>query len=236
MAGLKQLITEIHRRSLWQVLAIYVVVSWVVFEVVQTVTEGLGLPTWFPAFAALLLLIGLPIVLATAFVQEGISPARRHDPTLMPGGELEVDSGPREVAGARRLFTWRNAISGGVVALAVWGVVATGWLLFEGRPERETVQSAMTPAPGIAVLPFRVVGPDLELWREGMVDLLSTNLDGAAGLRAIDPRAVLSKWRSEIGEGVDAADRQAALEVARGLGASYALMGSMVGSAHPLKQ
>ncbi len=44
MSGLKQLIQEIHRRSLWQVLAIYVAASWVVFEVVQTLTEGLGLP------------------------------------------------------------------------------------------------------------------------------------------------------------------------------------------------
>ena len=35
MAGLKQLIQEIHRRSLWQVLGIYVAVSWVVFQVVQ---------------------------------------------------------------------------------------------------------------------------------------------------------------------------------------------------------
>ncbi len=62
---MKQLIQEIHRRSLWQVLGVYLLASWVVFEVVQTVTEGLGLPQWFPAFAALLLLIGLPIVLAT---------------------------------------------------------------------------------------------------------------------------------------------------------------------------
>ena len=56
MSRLKQLIQEIHRRSLWQVLLIYIAASWVVFQVVQTVTEGLGLPTWFPAFAALLLL------------------------------------------------------------------------------------------------------------------------------------------------------------------------------------
>lgn len=66
MSDLKRLIQEIHGRSLWQVLGIYLLASWVVFEVVQTVTEGLGLPQWFPAFAALLLLIGLPIVLATA--------------------------------------------------------------------------------------------------------------------------------------------------------------------------
>ncbi|NIR43444.1 MAG: hypothetical protein GWN99_07920, partial [Gemmatimonadetes bacterium] len=48
MGQLKRLIREIHRRSLWQVLAIYVGASWLVFEVVQTLTEGLGLPEWFP--------------------------------------------------------------------------------------------------------------------------------------------------------------------------------------------
>ncbi len=69
MPGFKRLIHEIHRRSLWQVVAIYVGAGWIVFEIVQTVTEGLGLPQWFPAFAALLLLIGLPIDLATAFIQ-----------------------------------------------------------------------------------------------------------------------------------------------------------------------
>ncbi len=51
MAGLKQLIQEIHRRSLWQVLGIYAVASWVIYEVVQGLTEGLGLPDWFPALA-----------------------------------------------------------------------------------------------------------------------------------------------------------------------------------------
>ncbi len=231
MAGLKQLIQEVHRRSLWQVLLIYIAAGWVVFEIVQTVTEGLGLPQWFPAFAALLLLIGLPIVLATAFVQEGGPPLGRTDPTLLPGAELESEARPREVAGARRLFTWRNAISGGVLALALWGVVATGWLVFEGRPERETVQSAMTPAPGIAVLPFRVVGPEAELWREGIMDILSTNLEGVPGLRKIDPRAVLSHWRREIGEGAEPLDEQAAVRVPAAVGARSALMGSMVGSA-----
>ena len=71
MTGLKNLVNEAHRRSLWQVFGIYLVVSWLVFQVVQTLTEGLGLPDWVPPFALILLLIGLPIVVATAFVQEG---------------------------------------------------------------------------------------------------------------------------------------------------------------------
>ncbi len=87
MSGLKRLIQEIHRRSLWQVLGIYLLASWVVFQVIQTLTEGLGLPEWFPPLAALLLLIGLPIVLATAFVQEGGPSLSRADPTLIPDAD-----------------------------------------------------------------------------------------------------------------------------------------------------
>ncbi len=51
MSRLEQLITEIHRRSLWQVLLIYVVASWVIYQIVQSLREGLGLPDWFPALA-----------------------------------------------------------------------------------------------------------------------------------------------------------------------------------------
>ncbi|NIP60732.1 MAG: hypothetical protein GWO17_23020, partial [Gemmatimonadetes bacterium] len=87
---LKHIVGEVHRRSLWQVLAIYVAASWVVFEVVQTLTEGLGLPGWFPGFAFVLLLIGLPVVLATAFVQEG-------GPASTGSGASLIDATGREI-------------------------------------------------------------------------------------------------------------------------------------------
>jgi len=69
---MKKLIQEVHRRSLWQVLGIYAVGAWVALQVVDVLTQNFGLPDWFPAFALGLLVIGLPIVLATAFVQEGV--------------------------------------------------------------------------------------------------------------------------------------------------------------------
>ena len=68
---LKRLIHEIHRRSLWQVLGIYLVASWAVLSVVDTLGGALRLPEWLEPMALVLLIIGLPIVLATAFVQEG---------------------------------------------------------------------------------------------------------------------------------------------------------------------
>ena len=67
-----QILRETHRRSLWQVLSAYVVAAWFVLQVVDTLTSVLQLPDWFPSLALVLLLVGFPIVLATAFVQSGL--------------------------------------------------------------------------------------------------------------------------------------------------------------------
>jgi hypothetical protein len=66
MGNLKKLISEIHHRSLWQVLLIYCGGALIAYQAVQALTEGLGLPQWLPAFAVVLFIVGLPLVLATA--------------------------------------------------------------------------------------------------------------------------------------------------------------------------
>ena len=76
MERIRQFIHEVHRRSVWQVLGIFLAVGWVVLQVVEVLTETAGLPDWTPTMALVLLLLGLPVCVATAFVQEG-----------MPGGD-----------------------------------------------------------------------------------------------------------------------------------------------------
>ncbi len=136
MSGLKRLIQEIHRRSLWQVLAIYLVGAAVGYQLIEALVSGLGLPEWFPPLAILLFIVGLPIVLATAFVQEGVGrgDAQREPPPLPEptGAHLTTEPLRSEARGVRRLFTWRNAIMGGALAFGLWGVIATGWLLSHG--------------------------------------------------------------------------------------------------------
>jgi eukaryotic-like serine/threonine-protein kinase len=123
---------------------------------------------------------------------------------------------------------------GRVVAVSLVGLLSgIGALWWNGRGAGATVASAGVNS--VAVLPFRSVGPGLELWQEGMVDLLSINLDGSWGLRTIPARTVLSRWHRKLGNRGSAADQEAVLVAARDLGAARAISGSIVGSGTGLR-
>lgn len=209
MSGLKRLIGEIHRRSLWQVLGVYIAGSWAALQVVDVLAETAGLPEWFPSFALGLLIIGLPVVLATAFVQEGVGGNAR--PATEVGGAAELRGGtgpvasrrtvPVAPASARRLFTWRNALLGGVGAFALWGVVAAGWLVFGGpraadsagaTGAAETVE-AVGERPSVAVLPFetRSAVPEDSFFAQGVHDDILTHLSRIDALKVISRTSVM---------------------------------------------
>jgi serine/threonine-protein kinase len=185
MSSFRSFIGEIHRRSLWQVLLIYVGGALVAYQAVQALTEGLGLPHWFPGFALILFIIGLPVVLATAFIQEGGPSAGRRDPTLLPDApERPADIPVGESAVPLRLFTWRNAVLGGLFAFSLWGVIATGWLLI-GRDKAAAGDSGSTRMM-LVVLPFENLGPaEDEYFADGITEEITARLAKVDGLGII---------------------------------------------------
>jgi tetratricopeptide (TPR) repeat protein/TolB-like protein len=78
----------------------------------------------------------------------------------------------------------------------------------------------------LAVLPFRTSGPGVEFLGEGMVDLLSTNLKGVAGIKTVDPRAVLRQWSGTRSRSSD--EVTGALAAGRELDAYSVVLGSVV--------
>lgn len=226
MEQLKRLIREIHRRSLWQVLLIYVAASWAVLEAADVLIERLSLPDWIYGFAIILLLVGLPIVLATAFVQEGATAA----PAPGPEAADEAPDVPGR-RGPRRFFTWRNALLGGLLAFSLWGLVATAWLVFDQPASNGGgVAEVPTDPDVVAVFPFRVSGNESEFGhlREGMVDLLAAKFNGEGGPRAADPRSVIAAWQRVTGPASGEVPRDTLLDLARDLGAGQVLLGGIV--------
>ena len=157
MNPLRRIVSEAHRRSLWQVLGIYLVGSWIGYQVILNLMQGFGLPDWVAPFALVLFVIGLPVVIATAFVQEGlpeardfkqragpgVGDARGGDPhDLVPGfstagDELhqaaapldpERDRAPVATPGVQRHLTWPKALLGGIAAFLVLAVSTAGYM------------------------------------------------------------------------------------------------------------
>jgi tetratricopeptide (TPR) repeat protein len=101
---------------------------------------------------------------------------------------------------------------------AVLGVVLLGASIWFMRSRR-------TPAVGLdpdrlAVAPFDVTGPGLEVWHEGVVDLLARTLDGAGNLRTVSPSVVLHGWAGR-------SDRVSALALGRRTGAGIVATGGL---------
>jgi serine/threonine-protein kinase len=75
----------------------------------------------------------------------------------------------------------------------------------------------------VAVAPFDVPDSRLSLWREGLVDVLSRNVDGAGPLRSVPPTTVIRGWSGR-------ADRPSASALGRRTGARLVVFGSLIGA------
>jgi len=167
---LKNLISELHERSLWQVLGMYLGASWMMLQVVDVIGNNFGLPDWVAPAALMLLLAGLPIVLATAFVQKGLR------------------SRQTESNGAGRLFTWKKALMGGAGAFALLAVVAGAWLAMRAAgigPVGTLVASGQLAERALVVLAdFEADDPDLS---SAATEALRVDLSQSGIIRLADP-------------------------------------------------
>ena len=122
---MRNLLQEIHDRSLWQILGLYLGASWLVLQVVDTLNSTVGIPAWVMRASFVLLATGLPIVLITAFVQRGWR-GRAAPDSATAAGTMEGTPNGRQ---SRYLFNWRNALLGGVGAFTVLGIGTAAWLV-----------------------------------------------------------------------------------------------------------
>jgi serine/threonine protein kinase/tetratricopeptide (TPR) repeat protein/TolB-like protein len=101
----------IRRSHPGRVLALFTLASCGVLGVVWLMVQQFGLPDWVLRGAAVLLVVGLPIMLLTARHERQMAIARTTNARV---------AAP---TGVQTLFTWRKALTGGAVAFAGLGVL-----------------------------------------------------------------------------------------------------------------
>ena len=157
-----------------------------------------------------------PVPGVPEWIQSVVSRALAKDPKerWATGAEMVAALGSGKVP-ARRVASNRWFVWGSVAALAL----AVVTFLDTRRSGPATLDQNL-----VAVAPFDVLVSDLHLWREGLVDVLSRNLDGAGPLRTVAPTVVVRGW----GRG-ERADVPSATALARRTGAGLAVFGQLLG-------
>ncbi len=212
------LLERLRSARLVRVVIIYLAASWFVVQALDILAQHFTLPQWFFPAGLALLAIGLPVLISTALIQ-----ARLRQADASAAARL-LTRGPTSWSAPGRLFTWRRAILGGVLAFAALGSLGIGLVWSRNRGHE------LKP-DFVAVMPFHPVGSGVALWGEGLVDLVSTALDGTGAYHASDPRAVLIRWGKAIGGTEELAAPEEAARVATELGAGNMILGSVITTA-----
>ena len=140
--------------------------------------------------------------------------ARLGDSTASRGEPRAAYAKPSAPHSKRRYWPLAAA---GVLAAAIVAVALVVWPSEAGSGE---LQPNL-----VAIAPFQLVGAadGLDVWSEGVVDLLARYVDGAGTLRVVAPTRAVRAWRG-------GSSREEAAEFGQNLSARYVIYGQMVGS------
>jgi hypothetical protein len=116
------------------------------------------------------------------------------------------------MVGRRRLSPWVLLL--GIGLLLGLGAGVSGLLRLTRVP------SKVIDADLVVVAPFEVLDPSLQLWHEGLVDVLARDLDGAGPLRTVSPTVAVRRWSGR-------ADPASVQALGRDTGAKLAVYGSL---------
>lgn len=160
-----QFLSELKRRNVIRVAALYTVTAWGIFQVAKTIFETLDFPKWTSQAVLVVLALGLPIAAIIAWAFERAPDGSIHR-TTVPEGE---EAPPR--TGLTRMDVMLLGGMGlvlGVTAATVSGVMRGGPLQMLGG----------SPDKSVAVLPFTTFSraQDAEYFADGLTEEVINSL------------------------------------------------------------
>ncbi len=226
---------------MWQVAGLYLAFSWIVLQITQTLTEGLALPGWVVPFALILLAIGLPVVLVTAFIQKGMAtrrpapkPQSLDEVEEVPPGEAptgEAPTGePAPLGGAVRALTWKRTMLGGVAALVLLVVMGTAWTITRSLgigPAATLLGKGVLGERDVILLADFENSTSDETLGEVVTEALRVDLSQAEAVRLAEPAFLAAAIARMQREPVSGLSEELALEVAKREGLKAVVVGDV---------
>jgi tetratricopeptide (TPR) repeat protein len=216
----RSILAELRRRQVYRTGAMYAAASFVVWQAADIVVPALGLPAAVMRVMVITAIAGFPIALLLAWIYELTPEGIRATSALDAVHGADRPVAPVARRAARRRLAAASAGAAVLVAGAWWAV-----------GDRLVPRGADPDELSLAVFPFAVRGgATFGYLGEGLMDLLSRNLAGAAELQPVDPSLVL-----RLSGGVEPPDRATAALLARRAGAGRYVLGSLTQAGDQLR-
>lgn len=202
---MNQFLAELRRRNIFRVAAAYLVVGWLILQVISVIEQPLGLPDWTDTLVIVLLGIGLPIAILLAWAFEMTPEGMQR--TAPADGETKF----RPLGGSDFVLIGLMVLVLGVTGFQV--VTRDG----DTNTRRDVVEVLATDA-SIAVLPFADLSPegDQQYFSDGIAEELLNALAQFPDLK-VAARTSAFSFRGEL-------DLR---EVGDALGVAHVLEGSV---------
>ncbi len=192
---------QLKRRRVIRVGIAYAAAAFVLLQVADLVFPAFEISDRIYRLLVIVSLAGLPLALILSWLFDVTPQGIRLATASGEAGRVVARFGPLAVYGG---------LAAVVLAILVVGAIWT-------RPRTEEVEVA-PGADVIVVLPFNAQGADVAVMGEGMVYLLSRNLDEVGAIRTVDPRTVLHRWTERLADSVVTAGEAAELTAEVGAG------------------
>ncbi len=193
---------DLHRRHVIRVSIAYIVVSWIILQVGDTIFEALLLPNWALTLLLVILALGFPVAIIMAWIFQ----------VTAKGVVVDVAGSSQEPVNLRRYF---DII---IIGALVVAVSMLGYRELAGRTGGEVpaTVSLTSPVSSIAVLRFLNIGGESH-FADGLGEEL---LDRLAHFKELGVAARTSSWAlSDTGVDVPT--------IAKRLAVKYVLEGSV---------
>ena len=170
--------SELKRRNVYRVAAIYIIVGWVVLQVVDLFMSFMPLPEWTSRLVFVLLAAGLPVARGRAWAIE-----------LTPAG-IKLETSEKETSASRQQ-------RGDLLIYGAVGIVLVAWIWNLDGWHR-SAEGEVTEIRSLVVLPLENLmnDPEQAYFVAGMHEALITELSNIEALRVISSTSAMTYLNS----------------------------------------